>query len=172
MRRKFAELLLNEMKLDSVGASSAWASVAESIRLITADLGYGVLDKIKAACPGQFYNVGAAEQLMIGVAIGMAEEGLRPICYSMSSFVLYRPFEFLRNYVNYENIPVKLVGSGRDKDYEHDGMSHWAHDDELVLSALPNIKIYKPESIAGLVNIFQEFLYSEKPAYLNLVRRV
>ena len=117
MRRTFSDLLLNEMKDNT------------DVRLITADLGYYVLDNIKEQLPDQFYNVGAAEQLMIGVAIGMAEEGLIPIAYSMSSFVLYRPFEFLRNYVNYESIPVKLVGSGRDKDYEHDGMSHWAHDD-------------------------------------------
>ena len=90
----------------------------------------------------------------------------------MSSFVLYRPFEFLRNYVNYESIPVKLVGSGRDKDYEHDGMSHWAHDDEQVLAALPNIKIYKPRTIDELKEIFPEFLYSKEPAYLNLVRKI
>jgi transketolase len=160
MRRKFSDLLFNEMQSNN------------KIRLITADLGYYVLDKIKSDLPNQFYNVGASEQLMIGIGIGMAEEGLIPLCYSMSSFVLYRPFEFLRNYVNYENIPVKLVGSGRDKDYEHDGMSHWANDDELVLAALPNIKIYKPKTIDELVQIFPEFLYSKQPAYLNLVRKI
>jgi transketolase len=90
----------------------------------------------------------------------------------MSSFILYRPFEFLRNYVNAENIPVKLIGSGRDKDYEHDGMSHWAHDDEQVLSCLPNIKIYKPKSLQELEDGFIEFLYSKEPAYLNLTRKI
>ena len=34
----------------------------------------------------------------------------------------------IRNYVNYEKIPVKLIGSGRDRDYEHDGISHWSDD--------------------------------------------
>ncbi len=160
MRRTFANSLHKEMQKDT------------NIRLITADLGYGVLDTIKTTLPKQFYNVGAAEQLMIGVGIGMAEEGLIPVCYSMSSFLLYRPFEFLRNYVNHENIPVKLVGSGRDKDYEHDGMSHWAHDDEAVLAALPNIKIYKPKTIEEFVAIWPEFLYSKDPAYLNLVRKL
>jgi transketolase len=90
----------------------------------------------------------------------------------MSSFVLYRPFEFLRNYVNHEKIPVKLIGSGRDKDYSHDGFSHWAHDDELVLASLPNIRVYKPKSIAELEEKFQEFLYSSEPAYLNLTRKI
>ena len=144
----------------------------EKVNVVTADLGFGILDMIKQTFPERFYNVGAAEQLMIGAAIGMAEEGLIPVCYSMSSFLLYRPFEFLRNYVNAENIPVKLVGSGRDKDYSHDGLSHWAHDDEQVLSALPNIKIYKPQSIKELEEIFPEFLNCPQPAYLNLTRKI
>lgn len=139
---------------------------------LTADLGFGVLDPIKDNFSDRFFNVGAAEQLLIGAGVGLAESGKIPVCYSMSSFILYRPFEFLRNYVNAESIPVKLIGSGRDKDYSHDGLSHWAHDDEVVLKALPNIKIYKPVDINSLELIWDEFLYSKEPAYLNLLRRV
>jgi transketolase len=160
MRKECAALLLEEMNSN------------DHIRVTTADLGFGILDNIRNAYPDRFYNVGAAEQLMIGVGIGMAEEGLIPVCYSMSSFILYRPFEFLRNYVSGENIPVKLIGSGRDKDYSHDGLSHWAHDDEIVLQALPNIKIYKPKSIQELENIWPEFINSKEPAYLNLTRKI
>lgn len=160
MRKEYAQLLLEEMSINS------------RIRVITADLGFGILDHVRNAYPDRFFNVGAAEQLMIGAAIGVAEEGLIPVCYSMSSFLLYRPFEFLRNYVNAENIPVKLVGSGRDKDYSHDGLSHWAHDDEQVLAALPNIKIYKPKSIEDLENIWPDFINSLEPSYLNLTRRI
>ena len=140
------------------------------IIVLTADLGFGILDTIKDTFPTRFYNVGAAEQLLIGAAVGLAENKFIPVCYSMSSFILYRPFEFLRNYVNAENIPVKLIGSGRDKDYIHDGLSHWAEDDELVLRSLPNIKIYKPKDNDELQRIFVEFLYSEEPCYLNLRR--
>ena len=160
MRKLFADLLFDEMTNN------------KSVRLVTADLGFGILDKIKETHSDRFYNVGAAEQLMIGVGIGMAEQGLTPVCYSMSSFLLYRPFEFLRNYVNAENIPVKLVGSGRDRDYSHDGLSHWAHDDEQVLSALPNIVIYKPTSLDELKRIWPEFINNKQPAYLNLVRKI
>ena len=160
MRRECAALLLEEM------------SVNDRIRVITADLGFGVLDHIRTAYQDRFYNVGAAEQLMIGAAVGMADSGLIPVCYSMSSFILYRPFEFLRNYVDYERIPVKLIGSGRDKDYSHDGISHWAHDDEKVLRALPNIEVFKPGSLAELEMIWPEFINSNEPAYLNLRRAI
>jgi transketolase len=139
---------------------------------LTADLGFGLLDHIRKNFSDRFYNCGAAEQLMIGVAVGLAESKKIPVCYSMSSFILYRPFEFLRTYVNYENIPVKLIGSGRDYDYDHDGVSHWAHDDELVLKSLPNIKIFKPTSIQELENCWKDFLFSKNPCYLNLVRKI
>jgi len=140
--------------------------------VLTADLGYGILDQIRDRYADRFYNVGAAEQLLIGAGVGLAESGKIPVCYSMSSFILYRPYEFLRNYVNAENIPVKLIGSGRDKDYSHDGLSHWAHDDEAVLSNMPNIKIYKPWSLSELAEVFPEFLLSKQPAYLNLTRKI
>jgi transketolase len=160
MRKECMQLLLNEM------------SNNENIITLTADLGFGLLDQVRKTFPDRFYNVGAAEQLMIGAGIGLAEGGKIPVCYSMSSFLLYRPFEFLRNYVSAEKIPVKLIGSGRDKDYSHDGLSHWAHDDEIVLKALPNIKIYKPKDIAELEEIWPEFINSTEPAYLNLTRKI
>jgi len=146
--------------------------VDDRIVVLTADLGFGLLDQIRRSFQGRFWNVGAAEQLMIGAAIGLAESGKIPICYSMSSFILYRPFEMLRNYVNYEKIPIKMIGSGRDMDYSHDGISHWAHDDHLVLQALPCIEMYKPPTIHDLEEIWPVFLYGRNPAYLNLTRRV
>ena len=160
MRKECAALLLDEMSVES------------RIRVITADLGFGILDNIRNAYPDRFYNVGAAEQLMVGVAIGMAEQGLIPVCYSMSSFLLYRPFEFLRNYVNYEQIPIKLLGSGRDKDYSHDGISHWAHDDREVLKALPNIARYRPDTLEQLETDFLDWIRTPVPAYLNLTRKI
>jgi transketolase len=160
MRKECAQLLLDEM------------SVNPKIRVVTADLGFGILDHIRNAYPDRFYNVGAAEQLMIGAAIGMAEEGLIPVCYSMSSFLLYRPFEFLRNYVNYEKVNIKLLGSGRDQDYSHDGISHWAHDDRKVLEALPNIESYRPLDLAELERDFATWINSDSPAYLNLTRKI
>lgn len=158
MRKLFSKLLFNSMSNDS------------NIFLLTADLGFGILDECRNTFSNRCYNTGAAEQLMIGAGIGLAENHKITICYSITPFLLYRPFEFIRNYVNYENIPLKLVGSGRDKDYSHDGISHWAEDDEVILKCLPNIEIYKPLDDANLINIFDNFLYNNKPSYLNLIR--
>jgi len=156
MRKEFAEFLHGEM------------SYNEKIVLITGDLGYGLWDRIKIDYPDRFYNVMSSEQLMVGVATGFAMEGFIPLVYSITPFVLYRPFELLRNYLNYEQIPVKLVGGGRDKDYGYLGFSHWAEEDIKILSVLENIQLYKP--LKPTNKLYREFLYNEKPSYLNLKR--
>jgi transketolase len=97
MRKQFAEYLHHEMAQD------------ERIYLLTGDLGYGLWDKIKIDYPDRFINFLSSEQLMMGAAVGLALEGKIPVVYSISPFVLYRPFEWIRNYLNHENINVKLV---------------------------------------------------------------
>jgi transketolase len=103
---------------------------------------------------------------MMGMASGLAMENKIPIVYSITPFAIYRPFEFIRNYLHHENIPVKILGGGRDKDYGYLGFSHWAEEDIDILSNLPNIKLYKPKEFN--VDIFKEFLYNKCPSYLNL----
>jgi transketolase len=157
MRKQFAKLLLEEMKQN------------DKIILITADIGYGVLDTLRKEFPSRIINVGASEMLMIGIAVGLCYEGYIPICYTISSFLLYRPFEMIRNYIDYENLNIKLVGSGRDKDYCHDGITHWANDDVTIIqNSFPNIKIYKPDILDD--NIFSDFIKTSSPSYLNLCR--
>jgi transketolase len=105
---------------------------------------------------------------MIGMAVGLANSGFVPVCYSITPFLLYRPFEMIRNYVNHEKLNVKLVGSGRDKDYSHDGITHWAEDDLSIMKNLSNISLFKPKELT--VDVFKTFLFSDKPTYLNLSR--
>jgi len=105
---------------------------------------------------------------MIGMAVGMSYEGWIPICYSITPFVLYRPFEFIRNYLNHEGANVKLVGGGRDKDYHTLGFSHQAEDDVEIMKTLKNIQVFKPDEIS-YENV-TEFLYNNVPSYINLIR--
>lgn len=156
MRRRFQELLTKEMKIN------------KDIFLLVGDVGYKVFDHLRDEFPERVINPGAAEQLMIGMGVGLALDGKIPVCYSITPFVLYRPFEFIRNYLHHEQIPVKLVGSGRDDDYGPCGFSHYACEDTKVLEALPNIEVFRPQS-ADEVDI-KKFLYSSKPSYINLKR--
>lgn len=134
------------------------------IFFITGDLGYGLADYIKSDFKERFINTGAAEQTMMGVAVGLALSGKVAIVYSITPFLLFRPFETIRNYISHESIPVIMVGSGRDKDYEHDGFSHDASDD-IIIKQLPNIVFIKQDSIN-----LAEVIESCKPTYINLKR--
>lgn len=160
MRKLFSELLFDSMCTDP------------RIWTLTGDLGFGVLDQVRKTFPNRSLNMGASEQLMVGAAVGLTHNDRIPICYSIAPFVIFRPYEWLRNYLNEELAPVKLVGAGRDRDYGHLGFSHWAEDDARALSVFPNIKIYKPETDQELTDMWEEFLYNKQPSYLNIRRNV
>ena len=156
MRRDFANKLHSAMKSD------------DRIFLITADLGYGILNDIRHDFPNRAINVGSSEMLMVGIEVGLAQSGFIPICYSITPFLLYRPFELIRNYMNYENAIIKLAGSGRDNDYSHDGISHWAGDDMDIMNSLNNIELYKQNELTN--EVFLDYIYNNKPSYINLSR--
>jgi len=158
VRKQFSERLHIEM------------SQNQNIVLLTGDLGYGLWDRIKIDYPNRFYNVGSAEQLMLGMASGMAMEGKIPIVYSITPFLLYRPFEIIRNYVDHEKLPVKLVGGGRDKDYGYLGFSHWASEDREVMKVFKNIKTLHPDTVEEMNDSFSMVTDPKIPLYINLRR--
>jgi transketolase len=142
----------------------------KDIWVITADLGYGMLDNIRDYFPDRFVNTGAAEQGAVGVATGLALKGKIPFVYSITPFTLYRPYEWIRNYVNHENIPVKLVGAGRDQDYKVDGFTHWAEEAKPVLDTLPNVVQYWPETKEDVPDMLSDMIANGKPSFISLRR--
>jgi transketolase len=142
----------------------------ERIFVLTGDLGYGMFDKIKETYPERFYNVGSSEMALVGAGIGLALNGKIPICFSITPFLLWRAAELHRLYLNHEEIPVKLLSSGRDTDYKNQGFSHNAEDAKDFLNLLPNIVQFWPENKEEMFDIVDEFIYNRKPSYLNLKR--
>jgi transketolase len=145
-------------------------STNDKIFILLGDLGFGIFDKIRSAYPDRCLNVGSSEQLMIGMASGLALEGKIPVCYSISSFLIYRPFEFIRNFLDHEQIPVKLVGSGRDRDYGAAGFTHHSSELKNLLVHFENVESFWPENHEDLHLSMSSFLYSNKPAFMSLKR--
>ena len=114
------------------------------IFLITADLGFSVLDDYAARFPRQFLNVGVAEQNMTGVATGLALEGHIVFTYSIANFPTLRCLEQVRNDAAYHNANVKIVAIGGGFSYGALGMSHHATEDLAILRALPQITVVAP----------------------------
>ena len=158
MRRTFGRLIAQEL-LDN-----------PRVYLLAGDVGYGVLDAAFAAAPTRCFNMGASEQAMIGAAVGLSYEGKIPICYTITPFLLYRPFEWLRNYLAIEGARVKLVGSGRGQDYEDAGYTHWCSEQGRVLEALPGIVPVWPRTPQEVEELWRPFVDGGGPAYLSLQR--
>lgn len=154
----FAHELYQQMKKD------------DSIWLLTADLGHKMWDDHFRDFSNRCVNVGAGEQAMIGIAVGLALEGKKPFCYSITSFLLYRPYEWLRNYLGHEEIAVRLVGSGRDKDYEADGFTHWAEEAKDILDTLPMILDCWPLTNKAAGEVCKAMVELNGPSFVSLKR--
>lgn len=122
-------------------------SLAEThpeLMLITADLGFGVLDDFARRFPRQFLNAGVAEQNMTGLAAGLALEGHVVFTYSLGNFPSLRCLEQLRNDACYHRANVKVVTVGGGFCYGPVGASHHATEDLSILRALPDLTVLAP----------------------------
>lgn len=142
----------------------------ERIHILAADISpAGPLADFAKSFPRRFINVGVAEQAMIGMAAGLALKGLRPFCYTIATFALYRPFEFIRDDLAYQKLPVTVVGMGAGLNYSTLGATHHAMEDVAVASAIPGMQVlapYDPRSTEEAVRYCAT--QNEGPVYLRL----
>lgn len=148
--------------------------VAESddkIILVVGDVGFSFMEGFRARFPKQFLNTGVMEQSMMGIAVGLANMGMKPYVYTMKNFIILRPFEQVRNDICYGNANVKLLGVGGSEAYKFLGMSHnlMPSEEERLLKDLPNLNTYlKPESEESLgENLLKEYNRAG-PAYFAI----
>jgi transketolase len=126
--------------------------------VIVGDLGYGMFDRIREDYPERFFNVGASEQAMVDIAVGMALSGKTPIVYTITPFLVYRPYESIINYIYKEGLRVKLIGSGMDDDYKEDGPSHWFYGYEHVPFIIDEIRTKRDVKRKGYIEgILKDF---------------
>jgi transketolase len=114
------------------------------ILLLTADLGYLALEPFAERHPSRFFNVGVAEQNMVGVATGLAEAGFIPFVYSIVPFAALRPYEFIRNGPIQHRLPVRIVGVGGGLEYGTNGLSHYGLEDIAVMRTQPGLTVIAP----------------------------
>ena len=141
------------------------------IQLLVGDLGFSVVEKFQDRFPESFHNIGVAEQNMIGIAAGMASEGLLPFCYSIANFPLFRPAEFIRNLVDYHDLNVSIIAVGGGLAYGNLGYTHHAIQDFSLINSFNNFTIIAP-SDPSQISIITNFIYQQntKPKYIRLNR--
>lgn len=158
MRNRFGSWFLEKAEYD------------DRMILLSGDIGFGIFDDLRDKKPQRFLNCGIAEQNMIGVAAGLAARGYRPFVYTIIPFLLFRPFEFIRNLVGHQNLPVVLVGVGGGFSYDNLGYTHYAKEDLVLASSLPNFDVYSPCDRFDAEHSFERALASSNPSFIRLMK--
>lgn len=156
MRKVFVKTLLELAQKD------------ERIMLLTGDLGFTVLEPFRDAFPKRFFNCGVAEQNMAGIAAGLAEAGFIPFFYSIVTFAVLRPYEFIRNGAILHQLPVRIVGVGGGFEYGSAGITHYGLEDIAVMRTQPGITVIAPADSAQARSAILESWDLPGPVYYRL----
>jgi transketolase len=158
------------VRTETIDALTAYARTNPDVMLLTADLGYSVLERFAEALPAQYANVGVCEQAMAGIAAGLALSGRRPVLYSIANFPTLRCLEQLRNDVCHHDLPVTVIAVGGGVAYGAQGYTHHGVEDLGIMSMLPNIAVACPADPHEAVALLPQLLERRRPAYLRLGR--
>lgn len=159
-RRSFGEALVK------LGAK------INSIVVLDADLSSSVqTGSFAREFPERHFNMGIAEQNMIGAAAGFATRGKIPFACSFSVFATGRSWEIVRNAVCYPNLNVKILGSHAGILTGEDGASHQALEDIAIMRVLPNMKVVVPADHREMLSIMEEVVADYGPVYLRVARQ-
>lgn len=143
----------------------------EDIWLILPDLGYKLFDLHLRDFPERVKSIGASEQAALGIAVGLALQKKIPVVYSITTFLIYRGFEWTRNYLQHEGIAVRLVGSGFEADYAHDGVTHQPWEVEQVMHHIfPQIATAIPWDKNDIPELVRKMIATNRPSFLCLRR--
>jgi transketolase len=147
------------------------AQKREDVVLLSGDIGNRLFDKFKEAAPGRFFNCGVAEANMIGVAAGMAASGLRPVCYTIASFLTYRVIEQIRLDLGYHHQKVVLVGTGAGLSYASLGSTHHAVEDMGMLRLIPGLAVLAPGDEMELRPALRAAFDYPGPVYIRIGKK-
>jgi len=153
MRRKFGKMINELAKKD------------DRIYLLVGDIGYRVFDDFREQHPKRFFNLGICEQSLISVASGMAIEGLKPWVYTITPFLIERPFEQIKLDIDQQNVDVKLVGFA---DYPTLGPSHAELDGKKLMSLFKNITSYFPNNSEETEDAVYKSYEKIGPSFISL----
>jgi transketolase len=135
----------------------------ERVAVVSAEIGVAELPRHP-----RHFNVGIREQLMIGVAAGLALEGMRPVAHSYTPFLVERPYEQVKLDFVHQGLGAVLVSTGASYDAARAGRTHQAPEDVAVMSALPGWTIHVPGHADELERLFRRALRGDDAVYIRM----
>ena len=153
MRRRFGKIINELAKKD------------DKVVLVVGDIGYGIFDDFRKQHPKNFFNLGICEQSMISFASGLALEGLKPWVYTITPFLIERPFEQIKLDINQQNVNVNLVGFA---DYPTLGPSHAELDGKELMKLFKNIESFFPKNSEETESAVYKSYKKDGPTFISL----
>lgn len=140
-----------------------------NVKVVSADMSVVAgLDRFKRTCPDDFYNVGIAEQNLLGVAAGLASEGHKSIAVAQACFITMRSFEQARQYMGYMKNNVITVGINSGFALTFFGNTHYCIEDLTLMRSIPGMTVLSPADAGSAVKAFEAAMKHDGPVYLRL----
>ncbi len=145
------------------------SAARDDIMVLSADMSTPAgLDKFKGLYPERFINLGIAEQNMIGVGAGLADEGYTVVSEAQACFITMRSFEPIRQYCGYMGGKQIFVGLSSGFSLTLMGNTHYALEDMALMRTIPGMAVIAPCDAFEAVKAFEAALNYDKPCYIRL----
>lgn len=135
------------------------------IQFVKSDMAY--IPDFQNAFPEHYLDVGIAEQNMIGIAAGMAKEGMMPFTYSIVNFATMRCLEQIRDDIAYHNLNVKIISCGQGFDYGALGTTHHATEDLAIMRVIPDMVVFCPCDPVETVAVVKAAAAFQGPCFIR-----
>lgn len=139
--------------------------------LLDGDTGLFATDSMPESARSRYFNVGIAEQNMMGMAAGLARDGFRPWVTTFSTFASTRALEAYKLDIAYPNLPVRIVATHSGLSAGHLGPTHHALEDVGILRMLPNTTLVVPADASQTLACLTQAEELDGPVYLRLGRK-
>ncbi len=154
------------------------AFVDELIEIAKQNAGLVVLDadvsrttrsrRFRDVFPKRFYDMGIAEQNLLGVAAGLASTGMIPFAMTFAVFASMRACEQFRTFICYPNLNVKVIGGYAGLSDGKDGVTHQSLEDIAIVRSFPNLVVMVPSDAVLARKIAQAAVKHEGPVYIRI----
>ncbi len=126
--------------------------------------------EFKKAYPERFFDMGIAEQDMIGTAAGLSIGGKIPFASTFAVFATGRAYDQIRTSIAYPNLNVKIAATHAGITVGEDGATHQALEDISLMRSLPNMTVISPADDAETQCLLEEVVKYKGPVYIRLCR--
>ena len=141
----------------------------DNILFLSADMTFAAgLERLRNMFPDRIYNVGIAEQNLVGISSGLASEGFSPFAVTYATFFATRALDQVKMNLGYMKQPVKMVGLNAGFAAGILGATHMAIEDIAAMRSIPNMVIISPADMTEVVKAIEAVAVIDKPVYIRL----